>query len=66
MIVETIPAQKSMPESDLIPHIEDTPELIEMVNAIRNGVMVQVSWNDLTQDERRAANAVTFALYNEQ
>ena len=50
-------------ESDIIPHIEDTPEL---VNAIRDGRLVQVSWNDLTPEERRAANAVMFDLRCEE
>ena len=44
-------------EDDLIPHLEDTP----LVNAIRrvNGKqqIVQVSWNDLEDWEKREAQA---------
>lgn len=47
-------------ESDQLQHIQDTPDL---VNAIRDGKLVQVTWNELTPEERRAAECVTFALY---
>jgi hypothetical protein len=50
-------------ESDIIPHIEDEPEL---VNAIRNGRLVQVSWNELTDEEQRAARANMFDLRFEE
>ncbi len=43
-------------ETDLEQHIEDDLE----VNAIRDGKLVQVYWNALTEDERRAAYVATF------
>jgi len=38
-------------EDDTQAHIEDSLK----VNAIRNGQLVEVYWNALTDDERRAA-----------
>ena len=49
-------------ETDLQQHVEDTP----LVNAIRGGRLVEVSWNDLTDEEQRAANAVMFDLRCEE
>ena len=49
-------------ESDLLQHVEDDIK----VNAIRDGRLVEVSWNDLTPEERRAANAVMFDLRGEE
>lgn len=46
-------------ECDLQAHIEDDLE----VNAIRNGQLVSVRWNELTDDERRAAYDVLFCIY---
>ncbi len=45
-----------MIEPDLKEHIEDDLK----VNAIRDGKLVEVSWNDLTEDERRAAYVAMF------
>jgi hypothetical protein len=36
------------------------------VNAIRGGRIVHIRWNDLTPDERRAAQTVTFHLYEQE
>jgi hypothetical protein len=49
-------------ETDLRQHIEDGLT----VNAIRGGRIVHVRWNDLTPDERRAAQTVTFHLYGQE
>ncbi len=38
-------------EDDFIVHIEDT----ELVNAIRGGKIVQVTWNELDESEKRQA-----------
>ncbi len=38
-------------EDDLMQHIEDT----ELVNAIRHGKIVQVTWNELDGSEKRQA-----------
>ncbi|HYU72388.1 MAG TPA: hypothetical protein VEL31_06880 [Ktedonobacteraceae bacterium] len=43
-------------ETDLQAHVEDDIK----VNAVRDGKLVEVSWNDLTEDERRAAYVATF------
>jgi hypothetical protein len=43
--------QVATPQRAIRQHIEDT----NLVNAIRNGKLVQVSWNQLTPDEKRAA-----------
>jgi len=43
-------------EPDLAQHIDYRPT----VNAIRDGKLIEVSWNDLTEDERRAAYVVMF------
>ncbi len=51
--------QNTVIEADVLVHVEDTPGL---VNAVRNGKLVQVSWNELTEDEQRAAHAVMFDL----
>ncbi len=50
------PTDQRMSESDVLVHIQDTP----LVNAIRDGKLVQVSWNELTEAERRAAQVVMF------
>jgi hypothetical protein len=50
-------------EDDLAQHVEDEDESVLRVNRIANGILVPCRWNDLTPDERRAANAVTFGLY---
>lgn len=55
MVVITNP-QNILREDDLTSHIED--DLI--VNAIRNGHLVPMRWNDLTPEERLAAYAATF------
>lgn len=49
-------------ESDIIPQIEDTP----LVNAIRDGKLIELSWNELTDDEQRAARANMFDLRYEE
>ena len=41
---------------DLAAHIDDEIR----VNAIRNGQLVEVYWNDLTDDERTAARYAMF------
>lgn len=51
----------TMPESDVLPHIEDTP----LVNAIRDGKLVEVRWNRLTDEEQRQARARMFDLRSE-
>jgi hypothetical protein len=38
-------------KTDLQAHIEDT----DIVSAIRNGKLVNISWNELTEDEKRQA-----------
>ena len=43
-------------ETDLTPHTEDDSK----VNAIRDGKLVEVCWNDLTEDEQRAAYVALF------
>ncbi len=58
-VATTLPVQTTIPESDLQAHIEDDLT----VNAIRDGKLVEVHWNDLTEDERRAANVVMFHIY---
>ncbi len=50
-------------ESDVLVHIQDTPEL---VNAIRNGKLIEMSWNELTPDEQRQARANMFDLRFEE
>ncbi len=45
-----------MIEPDLKEHIEDDLK----VNAIRDGKLVEVFWNDLTEGERRAAYVALF------
>lgn len=35
-----------------------------VVNAVRDGQLVQVRWSQLTEDERRAANEQLFQLNN--
>lgn len=55
----TTPTLEHRIEQDMHQHIED--DLI--VNAIRNGKLVQVHWNDLTEDERVAARNVLFGIY---
>lgn len=57
--IQAISSEASMPESDVLVHIEDTP----LVTAIRDGRLIELSWNALTDDERRAANCVTFQIY---
>lgn len=47
-------------EDDMQQHLED--DLI--VNHIVDGKLVPCRWNELTPDERRAARAVMFSLYN--
>jgi hypothetical protein len=49
-------------ETDLQAHIEDGLT----VNAIRDGRIVQIRWNDLTPDERHGAQTVTFHLYEQE
>ena len=49
-------------EQDLRQHVED--HLV--VSAIRDGKLVSVRWNELTLDERRAAQVVTFHLYEQE
>ena len=46
-------------EDDVQQHIEDDL----MVNAIRDGKIVQVRYNELTEDERRAAEVALFGIY---
>lgn len=46
-------------EDDLQQHIEDTP----LVSAVRNGKLVELPWNALTDEERRKANNVLFHIY---
>lgn len=41
---------------DELPHIEDTP----LYGAIRNGEYVELTWNQLTDDEIRAIYVATF------
>ena len=48
-------------EDDLEQHIEDDLK----VNAIRDGKLVEVPWNELTDDERRAAYVELFHMYSE-
>ncbi|HYU72013.1 MAG TPA: hypothetical protein VEL31_04985 [Ktedonobacteraceae bacterium] len=43
-------------ETDLKEHIEDDLK----ANAVRDGKLVEVAWNDLTEDERRAAYVALF------
>ncbi len=43
-------------ETDLQAHVEDDIT----VNAIRDGKLVEVLWNDLTEGERRAAYVALF------
>jgi hypothetical protein len=43
-------------ETDLVQHIEDDIT----VNAIRDGKLVEVFWNNLTEDEQRAAYVAMF------
>ncbi len=45
-----------MIEPDLKEHIEDDLK----VNAVRDGKLIEVFWNDLTEDERRAAYVAMF------
>jgi len=45
-----------MIEPDLKEHIEDDLK----VNAIRDGTLFEVFWNDLTEGERRAAYVALF------
>lgn len=49
-------------ETDLQAHIEDGLT----VNAIRDGRIVQIRWNDLSDAEKRAAQTVTFHLYGQE
>jgi hypothetical protein len=42
---------------DLVSHIEDTP----MYGSVRSGTLVEVTWNELTAEEQRAAYNNTFA-----
>jgi hypothetical protein len=49
--VQATPTINRVIESDISQHIEDT----DLVNAIRGGRLVQVSWNDLSEDEQRQA-----------
>ena len=49
---------------------EDEPHSLEAdqvvtVNAIRDGKLIEVAWNELTDDERRAAHVELFHLYDE-
>lgn len=44
----------------LLIHAEDDIK----VNAIRHGKLVEVYWNELTDDERRVANNAMFQIYN--
>ncbi len=41
-------------------HVEDT---LKKVGAIRHGKLVSVYWNELTEEEQRAARANLFRLY---
>jgi hypothetical protein len=57
-ITKAIQTDYTRDETDLHAHIEDACT----VNSIRNGKLVAVRWNDLTEEERRCANLVTFHL----
>ncbi|MBV9616406.1 MAG: hypothetical protein JO031_13185 [Ktedonobacteraceae bacterium] len=46
-------------EDDMQTHIEDSLT----VNAIRDGLLIDVPWNELTDEERRAAYVTTFHIY---
>ncbi len=46
-------------DDDLEQHIQDTP----MFGAIRNGQICEITWNQLTPDEQRAAYTSTFEIY---
>jgi hypothetical protein len=59
--VQTTPTTNRVIESDLQQHIEDTDEL---VGAIRNGKLVQVRWNDLSEGEQRQAYHNMFLANN--
>ena len=48
-------------EDDLEQHIEDDMK----VNTIRDGKLVEVAWNELTEAERRAAYVGLFDIYGE-
>jgi len=52
------PRQNLVIENEIPLHLEDACT----VNAIRNGKLVAVRWNDLTDSEKRTANLVTFHL----
>ncbi len=60
MPLEATTLEQRIPESDVLPHIEDTSDL---VNAVRNGCLVQVRWNDLTEAEKRQAYNSLFSPY---
>lgn len=47
-------------EQDQEAHIENT---LSMPNAIRDGKLTPVHWNELTDEEQRAARARMFQLY---
>jgi hypothetical protein len=59
-IPTTAPSVNRVIESDLSQRIEDT----DLVNAIRNGKLVQVRWNDLTEAEQRQAYHNMFLATN--
>ena len=46
-------------ESDLLQHIEDE----RIYAAIRGNAIVVLTWNELTDDEQRAAYTPTFEIY---
>lgn len=53
----TIPTlEQRIPESDILPHLEDD----DIVNAIRDGRLVRIRWNDLYESEKRAAYDAIF------
>lgn len=51
--------QTTIQESDLKQHVEDDIK----VTAIRDGNLTEVFWNELTEDEKRAAYCNMFSIY---
>ncbi len=52
--------EQRIPDCDIPVHLDD--EIV--VNAIRNGQIIQVYWNELTESERREAYNATFSPYS--